>query len=549
MAAARHGNRAGIALEQLVDVIVIDLLGCALPRARSEPAFGRKAAARAPRATYSAFDLLAGAGTCFLLNLSITAVVPTVLGSAEARGHEDPLGGSGAVVGATSIGMVVSVVAMYGWSEALVDSKAPYYLFTTLLLLGNSLFLLAEMCNWPLQVLTAARVLMSLGFGAAFAAKRRAGKEADPKRREYHFLRLELANSLGMAAGPILSGSLAVLLPAYAPFAPPILLVLMSLGFAVALSVMPLDAPLGAVLGQEHGGGNGDGGDGSVAASPAVAMAPAHEATPLVKEAAAGGGGTASDRRVGLGEAVVVQLAMLLFGMSRNFLKFGFESAMVVVYDRQFYFSPGAAGVIAGCCALSTVFSLFLYKGFCVRHVETHALLLIAEAVGLASAALMVATGSVLEPASGVTLASAASLTRKDHQDGGGVALAELLTLSASMLFYPAMYFGAAIGNSHPLRFAIPEHPLLSRPAMLAQQEILQKTVGKGLGMVYCRVALGDPPSLASLGRLFFGIMAAQAVLLSLAFEPVHTRVAAARAIDGLRQCLRRRPSPPPLQP
>ena len=108
-----------------------------------------------------------------------------------------------------------------------------------------------------------------------------------------------------------------------------------------------------------------------------------------------------------------------------------------------------------------------------------------------------------------------------------------MLTLVASVLFYPAMYFGASLGNSHPLRYSVPGHPLLSRRAMLAQQEILQKTIGKGIGMVYCRVALGDPPQLASLGKLFFLVMAAQAVLLAVAFEPPRTLAALRRLTRG----------------
>ena len=36
-------------------------------------------------------------------------------------------------------------------------------------------------------------------------------------------------------------------------------------------------------------------------------------------------------------------------------------------------------------------------------------------------------------------------------------------------------------------------HALLSLSAMVAQQEVLQTTLGKGLGMMFCRIALGDP--------------------------------------------------------
>ena len=35
-----------------------------------------------------------------------------------------------------------------------------------------------------------------------------------------------------------------------------------------------------------------------------------------------------------------------------------------------------------------------------------------------------------------------------------------MLTLGASLLFYPAMYLGAALGNSHPLAYAVPVRAL-----------------------------------------------------------------------------------------
>lgn len=551
---------AASAADALIDCVLIDLLGCALPRASTAGREGADAlkfdptVAFVPRKRYSAFDLLAGAGTNFLINLGITAVVPMALSSAESRGHLDPLMGSGSVIGATSIGMLVSVIGFYFWPEPLIDGKAPFFLCAALLLLGNGVFLLAELHHWSLDVLLGARAFMALGFGAGFAAKRRAGLEADPQQREHHFLMLELFNTLGMASGPIVAGSLAVMLPTYARFIPPILMGALSILFLAALVATPLDSPLAAAaprLADEStplvrasvAGSKGS----AMAADPTTmdiantrgaevgAVPSANEAVnEAVNEAITAAAVSASpDAGAGMAASslappslfasAIVQISMLLFGVSRCFLKFGFESAMVVVYDRQFFYSPGVSGVIAGACALSTVFSLVLYRVYCAPHVGTHRLLLIAEAAGLASAALMIATEyTLLGGAAGVPLAVASGFSHEDFKEM--MRPAELLTLGASMLFYPAMYLGAAIGNSHPLRFARPGHPLLSRRSMLAQQEILQKTVGKGLGMVWCRMALGDPPHLAALGRVFFGIMAAQVVLLVLCFDPRETR-------------------------
>ena len=45
--------------------------------------------------------------------------------------------------------------------------------------------------------------------------------------------------------------------------------------------------------------------------------------------------------------SAVVVASCLSFGVGRNFLKFGFESALVVVYDRQLGFSSGIAGILS----------------------------------------------------------------------------------------------------------------------------------------------------------------------------------------------------------
>mmetsp|Transcript_19364 Transcript_19364/g.49511 ORF Transcript_19364/g.49511 Transcript_19364/m.49511 type:complete len:358 (+) Transcript_19364:1-1074(+) len=348
-----------------------------------------------------------------------------------------------------------------------------------------------------------------------------------------------------MASGPIISGTLAVLLPSRALIIPPLLISCIALIFLVLIAAVNVDTPLATSplpLASESA-------PLLRASLPLVAASPpapiaastvdsggradfdSHKGLPPK----AGEGGPVHEEPPSLRASVIVQVAMLLFGVSRNFLKFGFESAMVVVYDRQFYFTPGTSGIIAGSCALSTVFSLFLYKGFCAKHVGTHRLLLIAEATALAAAALMIATDAPLGGStSGVSLAAAAGLTHDDHIVD--IRTAELLTLGASILFYPAMYLGASIGNSHPLRFAVEGHPLLSRSSMLAQQEILQKTIGKGLGMVYCRTALGDPPHLASLGRFFMVIVTTQVVLLAVCFDPRETRQALQAALRSMRR-------------
>ena len=150
------------------------------------------------------------------------------------------------------------------------------------------------------------------------------------------------------------------------------------------------------------------------------------------------------------------------------------------------------------------------------------------QALGLGAALLMMATA--LLGHEGVSLSHAATLTTS-HPDAPPLAMM-LLTLLASVLFYPAMYLGAALGNSHPLRFAVPGHPLLSLTAMVAEQEVLQTTLGKGLGMMFCRMALGDPAKVSSLGQVFAAIMLAQGAVLALGWEPRKT-------LGRLAECFR----------
>ena len=211
---------------------------------------------------YSMYDLIASCGTGFLLNLCITIVVPVALSSAETRGHSAPLTVSGTVAAATSIGMIVSVAFMYPWPESLMDSKMPALFFAGLMLVGNLAYLAVEHARLQFAYLLACRVIMALGFGAGYAAKRRAGFEPDPKRREYLFMLLELACSVGMACGPLLTGGMALLLPHRSLLIPPAITSVLSFAFLLALLLCPLDAPFTFSLPQakpEHSGPLDDG--------------------------------------------------------------------------------------------------------------------------------------------------------------------------------------------------------------------------------------------------------------------------------------------------
>ena len=95
----------------------------------------------------------------------------------------------------------------------------------------------------------------------------------------------------------------------------------------------------------------------------------------------------------------------------------------------------------------------------------------------------------------------------------------------------------------HPTSTRPHLHPplLLTLPPHLhPRQDLVQTTLGKALGMVFCRKALGegDHVHLSGLGSLFLVIMTAQAVIIGLGWSPETT----------LRRCRRSTPAAAELE-
>ena len=143
--------------------------------------------------------------------------------------------------------------------------------------------------------------------------------------------------------------------------------------------------------------------------------------------------------------SAVVVASCLSFGVGRNFLKFGFESALVVVYDRQLGFSSGIAGIIAGSCALAGLALVVCWKvrGQSRLGLKSTTLLFASEVLAFLSALLMLAS-------------SGRVLGRIFHVAARRTNALLGLTLLSSVAFYPAMYLGAALGNSRPIVYAQP---------------------------------------------------------------------------------------------
>ena len=261
--------------------------------------------------------------------------------------------------------------------------------------------------------------------------------------------------------------------------------------------------------------------------TPAAHGSKPKEATPLIAPGAPAQQRHESDddtTPTPLWVSYVVQCSCLFYGVARNFLFFGFESAAVVVYNRELLIPVSAASLWVGCCALTPLVALAIYSRYRVSlEGKTQQLLLASEVMGMGASLLFLA--SSLFDVETPSLADAAEPDAAAQRELDDVRVPFLLLLTfGSVCFYGSIYLGAAMGNSHPLTYAVDGHPLLSRTAMIAQQQILQSTLGKGLGMVVCRVVLGDPVRLASLARLFLCVMTTQIIVLALGWDPLATQ-------------------------
>ena len=524
---------------------------------------------------FSRFDLLTACGTSFLKNLTMTIVLPVVLSSAEARSSDSPLLSSGLVAASFSVGMVLSTSLMCCWPTKVLDSRLPFVLCACLLLIGNAFYLAAELLLWPTIALIVCRFGMALGFGAQFAGKRRCSVETSKSRREYAFMLVEAANSAGQAAGPILMGTVGLLAsldwsisdpgdvgsatfdgingtkPMHldrirntmqgdlfgrsirAPFGqlyrllkggvsmllavvPAAVTIVLTTAFLIAVLTLRTDVPFFRQTEPPP-----------PTPTPAAHGSKPKEATPLIAPGAPAQQRQESDddtTPAPLWVSYVVQCSCLFYGVARNFLFFGFESAAVVVYNRELLIPVSAASLWVGCCALTPLVALALYSRYRTSlEGKTQQLLLASELMGVGASLLFLASSLFdVAPTSLADAAEPDAAAQGGLDDVRGPFL--LLLTFGSVCFYGSIYLGAAMGNSHPLSYAVEGHPLLSRSAMIAEQQILQSTLGKGLGMVVCRVVLGDPVRLENLARLFLYVMATQIIVLALGWDPLATQ-------------------------
>ena len=219
-----------------------------------------------------------------------------------------------------------------------------------------------------------------------------------------------------------------------------------------------------------------------------------------------------------------VQLTCISYTFTRVFLRYSYESAMVVIYSQTYHFTDGVAGLIAGASAFFALLAVFLWHrarnasaalGKSDAH-TAHAVMVVSELCGFACALVMMIT-----PTIGKYLGQ--------HWGVG-------FTLLTAVFFYPSQVLGASIANSYPLDYAVPNSRWLNRNAMLVQQELVMP-IGNGCGMMLGRVMTGTnaPTFLLCLGISFTGVMLLQALIVSIGWDPVRTRKAWRRCCCGRR--------------
>lgn len=228
--------------------------------------------------------------------------------------------------------------------------------------------------------------------------------------------------------------------------------------------------------------------------------------------------------------ARAVQITCISYTFTRVFLRYSYESAMVVVYSQTYQFTDGVAGMIAGGSAFFALIAVFLWAR--VRSTSTslaksdahtaHIIMVVSEICGFSCALVMMITPMIRH-----------SLGRH-----WGI----FFTLLTAVFFYPSQVLGASIANSYPLDYAVPTSPWLNRNAMLVQQELIMP-VGNGLGMLLGRVLTGTNSKsyLTNLGVSFACVMLLQAIIVSVGWDPQRTK----RVWNRMCAAIGRRPAAP----
>jgi len=434
---------------------------------------------------------------------------------------------SGGIIAAVAVGAMISTTsAFFLLPDTWKDGKLPFVLGTIFPYTGTAIFTFDVLVSRSNIMIVASRVVLSLGYGLQFVIKRQIARVRSSARRGTLMLWNNTFDIVGMASGPALVGlglrlfvkargaeayTTELMVPAVLLFTI-VTINLIAIVFsdidepyfedeAAAAPVPNERTPLAVKTPQQQQQQPPP----SSSAVAAEVGKPGGSAAAATIEVAA----PATSRAKPYWVAAGVQVTCASYTFTRVFLRYSYESAMVVVYSDTYSFSDGDAGMIAGGAAFSALFAVILWRQVQKRYAAnlrqaSHMVMLVSEICGFLCAIVMILSPSI----------------RLGAGRGWGLAF----TLLTAVFFYPSQVLGASIANSYPLDFAIPESTWLNRQSMLAQQELVMP-IGNGFGMLMGRVMMGTDKSffLRNLGLSFLGVMVLQAVIVGMGWDPERT--------------------------
>jgi len=430
---------------------------------------------------------------------------------------------SGGIIAAVALGAMISTTcAFFLLPDTWKDGKLPFVLGTFFPYLGTAIFTFDVLVSNSPAIMITSRVVLSLGYGLQFVIKRQIARVSSDARRGTLMLWNNTFDIVGMASGPALVGFGMYLVNSIVGrdakkgdlMVPAVILFTIVTMNLIAIIFTDIDAPhfedekAAAAVPNER--------------TPLAAKAPQQPPSSEVAVKVLKPGSSAAAATIEVAApapsgvalrpyfvTASVQITCALYTFTRVFLRYSYESAMVVVYSKTYGFSDSSAGMIAGGAAFSALFAVVLWQQVQKRYAAdlkhgSHVVMVVSEICGLVCAFIMIISPQI--------------------RMGAGRGCGLFFTLLTAVFFYPSQILGASIANAYPLNFAIPESKWLSRQSMLAQQELVMP-VGNGLGMLMGRVMIGRDPNLflRYLGLSFLGVMVLQALIVSVGWDPERT--------------------------
>jgi hypothetical protein len=331
-----------------------------------------------------------------------------------------------------------------------------------------------------------ARFVMTLGEGCIYSGKIMVSRIPEARFRRDAFFLLSIARNVGLFGGPLLIGVI-MLVNVRGATAPLVLGLALALGFLALVVCLPTEVKWPT---PEHS--SDFNGENATAETTALVLAGPREEDAAAAEKVPEG-------MPPFYVAVTVQATCLCCGISRSFFRYAYESAMVVVFTERFGYTEAGSGILVGVLGLCTVLPILaIYYAMVWQFqwdLEAHSYAVILSA----------ALAGVL---SGVLILLGAN-------DEG-----QWYIMLSALPFYAFEIFATAMGNSHPLKFAIDDSRLFNREAIIARQEMLQAPVGTFAGLIVGRAVLGDSVDREALGQLFLYGMLLQLALFAVGWDP-----------------------------